>query len=824
MRLRRLTAGLIGVPALLLCGTTGQALADSATSTSTSTTGTSTVTLTVAKSGAEYSTVQAAVDAVPDDSATPYLISIAPGSYAERVTVPAAKLHLTLEGASHRAADVVITSADYNQEVNPLTGKAYGTEGSATVHVKANDFTAEYLTFANTFDKTVDPTVTGTQAVAIAMEGDRQQYLHDAFYGHQDTLLSWDSSATTDLRQYVYDSEVSGDVDFIFGNGSLVVDRSTIDALNDGIYSKAYLTAPATPAALSHGILVTGSTVSTTLADNALYLGRAWKPATDSDPQAVFRDTLLPQAVNTAGPWLGISGATWSSGRYGEYGNTGPGAATAASDVRPVLDEAAAADDTAASYLSGADGWDPVAAATAPPPTTGDRRSVSEPRLPSVCRTLTAALTIGKDRLFSAADEAAPPDTARIQAALDACAGTGASVLLTTGRTPGTHPADFLSAPLTVHAGEYLVVGEKATLYATRDATAYQQAGKAVCGSIGSTGTGCNPFVSVNGRDAGVEGTGTGAHQGRIDGRGDLTVLGTTASWWDLAVTAKDEGLKQVNPRLIQSNSADDVTFAHVTLANAAKQHLFIARSIGATVWGVTVDTPANTLNTDGFDLDSSTEATITDSSVMDGDDCVALTTNNAAESQVSVSGLHCYGTHGLSIGSGTTYGLDAIQFTHNTLDGKDIWGNVSSLDNGIRVKSYPGAGGTVTNLSYADTCMTGVQNLIVVTPNYAAPTGTSIPWFKSVTIDGATAVDSVTGATSDLEGYSADYPSGITLRHVHLDATSVTAAYANITLDDTDLSPAGPGVTVTDTGVPDPGHHGHSGGQHCSFPGFPHS
>jgi pectin methylesterase-like acyl-CoA thioesterase/polygalacturonase len=779
------------------------------------------VVLTVAPGGADgaqFASVQAAVDAVPDDSATPYVIELARGTYAERVTIPASKQNLTLLGATGNPRDVVITAADYNQETNPATGSPFGTEGSATVHVKASGFTAQNITFANTFDKTAHPGATGTQAVAIAMEGDRQVYLNDIFYGHQDTLLTWDSSATTHLRQYVFGSEIDGDVDFIFGDGQLVVDRSMINALNDGIYKSAYLTAPATPAEQQYGILISDSTVNTTLANNNLFLGRAWRPNSDADPQVLFRDTVLPQAINTAGPWLGISGATWSPGRYGESGDTGPGAgASPASTVRPVLPDA-----TPQQYLAGTDGWDPVAPPTAPRPAIGDRRIVTEPRLPAVtCATLAAQLP-GGTREFSAADEAAPLDTARIQATLDSCAGTGGGVLLSSGALPsGADDAEsFLSGPLTVHAGEYLVVDSGVTLFASLDATAYQEPGKATCGSIGPSGTGCVPFISVNGRDAGVEGVPghgrDGDRWGTIDGRGDLPVLGTDTSWYQIAATATAEGLKQVNPRLIQATSADDVTFSHIRLVDSAKQHLFISKSIGATVWGIQIATPDNTFNTDGVDVDSSTEVTVAGSDLMDGDDCVALTTNSSAASAVTVRRLHCYGTHGLSIGSGTTFGLDSIMFWRNTLNGYDAQGNLSTLDNGIRLKSFPGGGGVVTNVVYADTCMSAIKNLIVLNPNYDPPTGTTIPWFKSVTIDRALAIGSVPGASSVIDGYSADFPAGVTLRDVSLDTTAVTAQFANITLDRTDLSPSGPGVTVT-TAAGDPAPP-----MHCAFPPFP--
>jgi pectinesterase len=318
-----------------------------------------TVTLTVAKGGGEYTSVQAAVNAVPSNSSTPYTIQIGPGTYEEAVTIPAAKLHLTLLGATGHPANVVIDSARYNSEANPAGG-TYGTEGSATVHVAASNFTAAYITFSNSFSKARNPTVTGTQAVAVAMEGDRQVYQHDVFYGHQDTLLTWGSTAARSLRQYIYASTIEGDVDYIFGNGSLVVDRSSVVALNDGFSTQAFLTAPATYGTDRYGILITGSTVTTTLAANQLYLGRAWVPYPGAVPQLVIRTTSLPSQVNTSNPYLGISGATWTAGRYFEYGNTGSGA-NPNQATRPQLTTAQAASYTAPAYLAGSDGWDPVA-------------------------------------------------------------------------------------------------------------------------------------------------------------------------------------------------------------------------------------------------------------------------------------------------------------------------------------------------------------------------------------------------------------------------------------------------------------------------------
>jgi pectin methylesterase-like acyl-CoA thioesterase len=320
------------------------------------------VTLTVGGSGAEYTSVQAAVSAVPDHSATPYTILIQRGTYHEAVTIPAAKLHLTLRGATGNPADVVIDAAHYHGEPSPAGG-TYGTEGSATVHVRASNFAAEYVTFSNSFDKRAHPGVTGTQAVAIAMEGDRQVYTDDIFYGHQDTLLSWQSAASPVLRQYVTGSTIEGDVDFIFGNGDLVVDRSQITALNDGVYRQAYLTAPATYAADPYGILISGSVVTSTLGAGSVYLGRAWQPYPGAAPQLVIRNTYLPAQIASS-PYLGISGAPWTAGRYGEYQNSGPGS-NPANPARPQLSSTQATTHTAQAYLAGPDGWNPVTTASA---------------------------------------------------------------------------------------------------------------------------------------------------------------------------------------------------------------------------------------------------------------------------------------------------------------------------------------------------------------------------------------------------------------------------------------------------------------------------
>jgi polygalacturonase len=152
--------------------------------------------------------------------------------------------------------------------------------------------------------------------------------------------------------------------------------------------------------------------------------------------------------------------------------------------------------------------------ASAPALATG-AAAVSQPSIPATCETLDAQLETS-DELFSSSDESSPPDTTRIQDALNSCSGKGEAVVL----APSGSDNSFLSGPLSLPASVTLVVDDGATLYASRDPANYQVSGQATCGTTASTGNGCKPFINVTGSDAGIMGTqGSNGSQGEIDGR-----------------------------------------------------------------------------------------------------------------------------------------------------------------------------------------------------------------------------------------------------------------------------------------------------------------
>lgn len=109
--------------------------------------------LTVAQDGTgDFTTVQAAVDAVPADNQDQVTIAIAPGEYRETVTIPRDKPHLRLTGTGGSPRDVTIVYGTSAGTSAP-GGGTLGTSGSAAVAIDADDVRAPNLTFANDFDE-----------------------------------------------------------------------------------------------------------------------------------------------------------------------------------------------------------------------------------------------------------------------------------------------------------------------------------------------------------------------------------------------------------------------------------------------------------------------------------------------------------------------------------------------------------------------------------------------------------------------------------------------------------------------------------------------
>ena len=434
-----------------------------------------------------------------------------------------------------------------------------------------------------------------------------------------------------------------------------------------------------------------------------------------------------------------------------------------------------------------------------------------EPRIPTVC----AGATLDAPHAVRATGDVrtdglpiydpAALDTAAIQAAIEACAGSLApgqkgAVRLRVNASDPTRVA-FIAGPLFLRAGVTLWIDSGATLFAAQDPRLYDARGAGSCGTDAQNNSnGCLSLINVNGAsasallaDAGVMGDGV------IDGLGGEPMIGgfngnPNGTWWDVAQHALPIGSSHSNPRLVDVTLANRFTLARVTLHNSPKFHVGL-ESDNYLVWGVRIQTPSRPINsvgrkltaryarnTDGIDPSDSWNGVIAYSSISVGDDQIAIkcgkyhmnTPDNA--DQPSCRGLivahNHFGTgHGMSIGSETNGGpkddshlrigmtgvRDANQHLVQwglhvydlTIDGSLGTGGAPDVDiNGIRIKSDVSRGGLVGDVLYEQVCIRNLPNPIILNPHYdPSKTGTLFPTYQNITLRNIHAVPSQQGS-----------------------------------------------------------------------------
>ncbi|MET7400940.1 pectinesterase family protein [Dactylosporangium sp. NPDC005572] len=316
--------------------------------------------LTVAADGSgDLTSIQAAVDAIPAGNSETFTIKIKPGVYRGQVVVPADKQNVVFRGQGPDPTAVVVSDERANGTPKP-EGGTWGTSGSASVTISGAGFSARNLTFANTFDEAAHPEFTGHQAVAVLTRADRVVFDNVRFLANQDTLYLNSVDAATVNRVYLRKCYVEGDVDFIFGRATAVLDRCRVHSLDRGsATNNGYVTAASTSLSNPYGFLFSECRLTGTAAPGTVYLGRPWHPSNDPNAvaQTVIRDSVLDAHIRAA-PWADFGTWPWRDARYFEYRNRGTGATVTAD--RPQLTAEQAATFTPAAFLAGADGWDPT--------------------------------------------------------------------------------------------------------------------------------------------------------------------------------------------------------------------------------------------------------------------------------------------------------------------------------------------------------------------------------------------------------------------------------------------------------------------------------
>lgn len=335
------------------------------------------ITITVGKDGdCDYKSIQEAIDSIKDTPTEKFraTIRINPGVYNEDVTVD--KPYISFVNTSKKE-DVIITYDKANGHPDPL--KNYGTDKTATVTVKggADGFTAENITFVNSYniDEPDNDVRKQVQAVALETMADKIVLDNCKMIGRQDTLYLKGASKGQQVsgeanpaRVYLKNCYIEGTVDFIFGDATAYFDNCN---LNMAYYKNGgHFTAPNTTlyniGYVFNECRLTVDKEYTADFSSKIDLGRPWQCDSaypNSGSNSVYINCTMPEILNEKGFSLWDENTVKNKVRFMEYGSMYPNGKlmdlSLRADFVKILTEEQARAFTPYNVLRGADNWNP---------------------------------------------------------------------------------------------------------------------------------------------------------------------------------------------------------------------------------------------------------------------------------------------------------------------------------------------------------------------------------------------------------------------------------------------------------------------------------
>jgi polygalacturonase len=176
---------------------------------------------------------------------------------------------------------------------------------------------------------------------------------------------------------------------------------------------------------------------------------------------------------------------------------------------------------------------------------------------------------------------------------------------------------------------------------------------------------------------------------GTIDGQGHW--------WWK---RYNNDELTLTRPRLVELSYSSMINVSSVSLKNSPFWTLHFYSSENITVNDINVNNPVYAPNTDGMDIDSSTNVIVDGISISTADDHISIKSGensegfyyNKSSSNIRIQNSFFGLGAGLAIGSETSGGVNNVIWSNNTL---------RLSGNGVRFKTCPNYGYPIQSVVY---------------------------------------------------------------------------------------------------------------------------
>ncbi|XP_043723360.1 polygalacturonase At1g48100-like [Telopea speciosissima] len=196
---------------------------------------------------------------------------------------------------------------------------------------------------------------------------------------------------------------------------------------------------------------------------------------------------------------------------------------------------------------------------------------------------------------------------------------------------------------------------------------------------------------------------------GLIEGRGE--------KWWNLPCKPH-KGINGTtspgpcdSPVAIRFFMSSNLTVKGLRIQNSPQFHFRFDGCRSVHIDGITIKSPPLSPNTDGIHIENTDSVEIYNSVISNGDDCVSIGTGCY---NVDINNITCGPGHGISIGSLGNHNSRAC------VSNITVTNSVIKLsDNGVRIKTWQGGSGSVSQVTFNNVHMDTVRNPIIIDQFY---------------------------------------------------------------------------------------------------------
>ncbi|XP_023547908.1 polygalacturonase At1g48100-like isoform X2 [Cucurbita pepo subsp. pepo] len=198
---------------------------------------------------------------------------------------------------------------------------------------------------------------------------------------------------------------------------------------------------------------------------------------------------------------------------------------------------------------------------------------------------------------------------------------------------------------------------------------------------------------------------------------GSGTIEGNGQKWWELPCKPHRGPNGSTlpgpcdSPALIRFFMSTNLAVNGLRIQNSPQFHIKFDGCEDVLIQKLSISSPKLSPNTDGIHIQDTKGVGIYNSIISNGDDCISI---GPGCTNVDIEGVTCGPGHGISIGS---LGVHNSKACVSNITVRNAM--IRESDNGVRIKTWQGGSGSVSDISFENIQMENVRNCIIVDQYY---------------------------------------------------------------------------------------------------------